>query len=398
MDEFKLNTSFQFPFFKLNEIVYYSEVTKPSGIAYMILVLINEAKNKDVLLSQLLETFGVSSELQTIFSEEIRKLSSQKIIKIGTRDTFYGEDNYYYFLPLYDESDFDNLKIGSLFFTEKGKKIFAEESIPTGAIKEEKVPIYFNIAMEELYFEIPRALEPRPLMDSALSEEFFSRFSCSKNIEDFVNKNKGIKVEIKENGKNTKTFFIKKEEIITNVEDISQENWTGKYDCTLKIQNNSLSFAFNEKKVQMFFDNNFTSDIINNAINKKNKFQFKSAYKENLELSNYEDKKIVDLILPSELDNILKQKGQMLITRGNYTSDKYYIVESIEALQKYDLACEFITVDYANNIYAFIPGIFKFENKEHGIIDLPLVLKIRLSLEQLKDVLNIYVNNLNVYS
>ena len=40
MDKFKLETSFQFPFFKLNEIVSYSEVKKPSGIAYMLLVLI----------------------------------------------------------------------------------------------------------------------------------------------------------------------------------------------------------------------------------------------------------------------------------------------------------------------------------------------------------------------
>ena len=48
MDKFKLETSIQFPFFKLTEEVSYSEVKKPSGIAYMLLVLINESKDKNI--------------------------------------------------------------------------------------------------------------------------------------------------------------------------------------------------------------------------------------------------------------------------------------------------------------------------------------------------------------
>ena len=46
MDKFKLETSFAFPFFKQNELVKYEEVKKPSGLAFMLLVLINESKNK----------------------------------------------------------------------------------------------------------------------------------------------------------------------------------------------------------------------------------------------------------------------------------------------------------------------------------------------------------------
>ena len=46
MDKFKLETSIQFPFFKMNELVTYSEVKKHSGVAYILLVLISESKNK----------------------------------------------------------------------------------------------------------------------------------------------------------------------------------------------------------------------------------------------------------------------------------------------------------------------------------------------------------------
>ena len=59
MDKFKLETSLQFPFFKMNELVTYSEVKKPSGVAYILLVLINESKDRTAGLSNLLENFGV---------------------------------------------------------------------------------------------------------------------------------------------------------------------------------------------------------------------------------------------------------------------------------------------------------------------------------------------------
>ena len=105
MDKFKLKTSFQFPFFKLNEIVSYSEVKKPSGIAYMLLVLINESNDKNVLLSQLLENFGVPHSLHYIYSDTIANLISQDILT--TRDGYY------------DRNMFSSLRIGDLAFTSK---------------------------------------------------------------------------------------------------------------------------------------------------------------------------------------------------------------------------------------------------------------------------------------
>ena len=160
-----------------------------------------------------------------------------------------------------------------------------------------------------------------------------------------------------------KNELIKKEEIITKVEEISKENWTGKYDCTVVLEGNSLSFEFEEKAVQNFFDMNYTGEMVNKAIAYKSKFKFKSAYSYGLDLSTFANKNIASIIIPKEIDDVLKQKGQMLITKGNYKGNNYYTVESVSGLQKYDSSCEFIVVDQADNNFAFIPGVFNFNNK-----------------------------------
>ena len=119
MDKFKLETTIQFPFFKMNELVTYSEVKKPSGVAYILLVLISESKNKSDRLANVLENFGIPKSLHYIFADNIQTLMDQEILE---------EFNFY-------KSEFDNYLIGSFQFTSKGKKIFAEESIPTGVNK-----------------------------------------------------------------------------------------------------------------------------------------------------------------------------------------------------------------------------------------------------------------------
>lgn len=385
MDKFKLETSLQFPFFKLNELVSYSEVKKPSGIAYMLLVLINESNDKNANFTQVLENFGIPRTLHYIYADTISGLIGQDILT-----TRYGR--------YFDRNSFNSYRICDLAFTAKGKKIFAEESIPTGVTKESKIPVYFDIAQRQLMLSIAAGFEPKPLMDSAITEEFMDRFVCDKSIEDFVNKNKGVRIPIYENGKVVKNELIKKEEIITKVEEISKENWTGKYDCTMVLEGKTISFEFEDKSVQKFFDSNYTCEMVNKAISYKNKFKFKSAFSDGLDLSAFADKEIASIIIPKEIDDVLKQKGQMLITKGNYKGNNYFTVESVSGLQRYDSSCEFIIVDQADNKFAFIPGIFKFESRELGVISIPLVLRTKVSSEQLKNVLQACVQNLSSYT
>lgn len=381
MAKFKLETSFQFPFFKMNEIVSYSEVKKPSGIAYMILVLISKSKDKNTLLAKVLENFGVPKTLHYIYADTINDLIRQEIL----------ECDYF------DRSRFNEFRIGEFKFTAKGKKIFADESIPTGVTKEAKIPVFYDIAMNKLSLSMSQDLDPKPLMDSAITEEFMSQFRCNKDVEAFINLNKGKRIPIYENGRVAKNELIKKEEIVTDVDEQSIENWVGKYDCDITLDGNNISFEFDEKPLKTFFDSNYSSEMVNKAIGFKNKFKFKFNYTDNLSVGDFSNKEIVSILIPKEIEDELKKKGQMLITKGNYNSQNYYIVENVDGLNAYDSACEFVIVDQADNKYAYVPGIFNFKC-DLGIINIPLVLKIKLSADELKQILSYSVRKLDNYN
>lgn len=370
MDKFKLETSIQFPFLKMNELVTYSEVKKPSGVAYILLVLISESKNKNDRLSKVLENFGIPKSLHYIFADNVQYLMEQGILE---------EFSFYKTL-------FDNYLIGSFQFTSKGKKIFAEESIPTGINKELKVPVFYNIAMNELSLKMDNDLDPKPLMDCAITPEFMDRFKNEKNVENFLNFQKG------------KGISVKKEEIITNVEQLDQENWIGKYDCDMNINGDDIEIKFDELLLQKFFDANYNQNMVNLAISYKNKFKFKSSFKDNLKLSNYGFDRIAGIIIPKEIDDVLKQKNQLLLTKGNYKTSNGYMITSSESIAKYDDTIEFIQVDMHDSVYAYIPGNFNFNNNLFGIITIPLTLKIKLTEEELKNVIKPYVVSLSTYS
>ena len=71
--------------------------------------------------------------------------------------------------------------------------------------------------MNELSLKMDTDLDPKPLMACAITPEFMNRFKCEKNIENFLSLQKG------------KGIGVKKEEIITNVEQLGKENWIAKY-------------------------------------------------------------------------------------------------------------------------------------------------------------------------
>ncbi len=387
MANYKLETSIQFPFFKLNELVSYTEVKKPSGVAFMILVLLNESKDKSQRISTVLSNFGVPTNLHYLFASAIENLIRQDFLEMTDDDMDY------------HSSDFENYDIADIKFTQKGTKIFAEKAIPTGTTKEAKIPVYYNIALKKFLLSIDNSLEPKPLMDSPISPEFMSAHSVDKDVETFLNLNKGNKISIYENGKVVKTELIKKEEVITDISEQSKENWIAKYDCTINLNGNKCTFEFEDKALQNFFDANYSNEMINGFIGFKSKFKFKSAYSENLRLEDYLKKDILGIIIPKDIDNYLKQKGQLFLTKGNYLSTSYQnTVNDVKCLNVYDSTCEFITVDQANNRVAYFPGNFVFDSEKFGSITIPLVAKVRVTENELQKTLDPYLETLSEYT
>jgi len=132
MDKYYLETSFQFPLFRISYDVAYEQVRKPDGVSYMLLVLINESQDKNVELSVLLNRLGIPNSLHFIFADTIVKLINQEMI-MTTDDTYF------------DRTYFNRYQLKNLKFTPKGKKFFLNESIATGIVKEVKVPVFYNM-------------------------------------------------------------------------------------------------------------------------------------------------------------------------------------------------------------------------------------------------------------
>lgn len=370
MDKFKIETSMQFPFLKMNELVTYSEVKKPSGVAYILLVLISESKNKADSLSKVLENLGIPQKLHYIFADTIQYLSDQGIIEIKS-----------YCL------NFDSFCMSDFKFTEKGRKIFAEESISTGVNKEEKISIFYNIARNELSLKLDDDLEAKPLMNCAIDPEFVDQFKCKKDIETFLNLQKG-------NG-----IPIKKEEIITKVQQMKDsEKWIGKYNCDVDIFGDGVDIIFDDKVLEKFFHKYYSGDIISHSISFKSKFKFKSSYNVGLKLSSYGSNEITDILIPKNIDNILKQQCKLLLTKGKYKSSNSVCIVNSESVDCFDKTVEFVQVDMNNIVFAYVPGIFEFKNNDFGIINIPLVLKLKYSFEDLKSNIIPYLNELREYS
>lgn len=386
MGKYKLETSIQFPFFKLNELVSYTEVKKPSGIAYMFLVLLSESRDKYVKISSLLENFGIPRSLHYLFSNVIGNLIQEGFLQMAFDLEFYNED-------------FDNYELKDIEFTSEGEKVFAEKSIPTGVTKEAKIPVFFDIALGKLSLTMDPSLEPKPLMDSPITPEFMERFHCEKDIEGFLNLNKGVGIPIYENGKVAKTELIKKEEIITNVENLSKENWVGKYDCTITLDDDCCSFGFENKSLLDFVVKNYSNDTINRLISIKSKFKFPSVFAKGLKMSSFESLTIVGALIPKDLDSIGRQKWVLFLTRGNYLpSNCHAVINDNDCLDQFESHCEFIVIDQSGNKFGYIPGVFDFESSELRTISIPLVLKAKLNDDEFRKTLIPYVFSLSEYS
>ncbi len=380
----KIETSFQFPYFKYVTDVSYLEVKKPTGVEYLLLVLIDSSKTKDDYLANVLLNFDIPKTLHVIFHNAIRELYNNKIITISTELCL---------LSTY----FDKIRIKDLSFTSDGKKVFATEAIPTGITKEVKLDIYYDIAKNELAFNIDKDKEPKPLMNSVISPEMLTNFVCKKDIEDFLNLNKGKTIPLHDNARTKENVIIKQEEVINKVETIDSTFWVAKYDSTINITDDTLTIEFDEEILNKFFNNFYNSNMINGAIAFKNKFKFIKTYSKNLKLSSYGN--IIDsIMLPKELANILKSKGKLFITKGNYVSDRILNITYDLGLNNFDNNLEFIIVDQADNIYGYVPGEFVFNCNNMGDINIPLLLKLKLTNEDLKNILNPFINSLNTYS
>jgi len=356
---FKFETSFPFPIVKVTTLIHHTEVSKPTGVSYIILVLINESANKKEKLSNLLIQFGVPVDLHGIFADEIYKLIHElEIIKCTYE---------------YNRTHFSEYLVGNFVFTEKGKKVFRDELIPAAKSIESKQEVFYDPAQNLLMDKIPSDWKIGRIDSSILPNKLAEKFEY-KNInqlEDYLNSVKG------------KGIIVKKDEIITDVSIMSNEYFYTTFPITLSIdsKNHSIDFDFGNRQLQTFFETYYDSKLIADGLGVKRKFKFKGNQPALL------DAKVIEqgiLMLPEDYQEILNKTTSMIITKANYMPKQtLHVLKTDTILPKMNPHIETLHIFSQDKVKAYIPAQVPLIIKStKGIIPLNLLVEISLGQQE----------------
>lgn len=184
----QIKTSCAFPLLIYKTTIKYNEVKKASGIAFILLDLIQKEENWNERLSDVLLKLGIPSEMHYIFGQEIASL-----IDIGVLNSVYKQEHFVN--PKY----FRQILTGEIELTTKGIKMFKDGAIPTGEEKAKVKDIYFSPVTRK--FDVESKVPYMSLASSYLGEGFMDKVEVDiSGMEDYLNANStkiGLKAEEK---------------------------------------------------------------------------------------------------------------------------------------------------------------------------------------------------------
>lgn len=356
-----IETNFAFPLLRLKNEVNFTQVKKPSGISYFLLVLINESTDRKQKISDLLKQFGVPSDLYDLFANEMIELINLGIIRC---------------LSPYDKTLFQEYQLQHFSFTDKGKKVFLEESIPLEGNKTIKLDVFYNPAFKEMFVtsDQPYGNVEKTVLDAS----FFDKIPLPTNdsIEEYLNKKKS-------NG-----IPIKKEEMILESNLFTTEKLFVTNPITIKVsENDAVTFEFEDAKLHSFFHENYTGSMITNGLALKNKFQFPvgGSYKTKLsKLHPYEK-----VYVPEELKQQLAQKALIDLRKDDYMTKNsklsYLLPKMVNELNE---AGAFIKIFDLARASLFIPALISTQNEVFGPIDINLLVERKLDSGEIEKLVN----------
>jgi hypothetical protein len=245
-------TTCPFPLIKMDVKLKYAEVRKPTGVGYIILELIKDAKKRDERLTEILTGFGVPEDLLYIFAYDVERLSKWGILRLLTDSE-------------YNREYFDEYTVGHFRFTENGERMFREGAVPTGEEKTKMVTVYFN-----------------PLT----SEFLFKNLNKCYNMKDVYCYEEGFMDKVKTDFSGLKEVLIdnsvaaglKKEERLLEyaIDASSREDLatTEGENLNLRVDDDGIEVQFKTAGAMDFYKTYFTPDMLERNLAAKNKFEF----------------------------------------------------------------------------------------------------------------------------
>lgn len=301
--EKKITTKCPFPLVKLQAKIKYAEVQKPSGVGYVILVLIKDAKDRKEKLCDVLRRFGVPEDLQFIFADEIEVLLNRQILKLARNN-------------IYQREYFEECTIGNFAFTENGDRMFREGAIPTGEEKSKIIDIYYNPLTFEFAYKSPIAYMS---IDKSLCfpEKFMDKVETDfTGLKDFIIENpKGAGLQQQE--RLLECDIANREDLFSKIED----------NLDIKIDKDGMEVAFKTAGATDFYEKYFTPDMLEREFGAKKKFVFDVP---TISVKGFEVfKRLSAIYLPEEYTTkfsrpvkliLIKARGKIIVKRNGTTT------------------------------------------------------------------------------
>lgn len=360
----KIKTSCPFPMLEYKVDVLYNEVRKASGIAYIILELIQKSAMGSEKIDEVLKRFGIPSDLHYIFAKELSSLVANGILDTRINSSYI--DNIKYF---------EQMTLDLFELTAKGRKMFAEGAIPTGQEKAKTIPVFYSPVTRK--FELVCTQSYAPLETSFLGEDFLDKVKYDvSGMEEylrFVQTKVGLKAEemiIKITYQEPKKLAAKAEE-----------------NLAITIDADGADFAFATTDEKAFFESYYSSALMSAGMLMKDKYKFDVS----VPTVDFSSIKADNLYIPSDAGKQAARPCKLFIGRGvhGYTrTDNVLLYENGAGyLDILDDKAEFALLDNAGCKY-YLPLNVRIPCKNFGdVFEMQLLVETVASDEQFKKVL-----------
>lgn len=327
----QIKTSCPFPLLLYKTNVKYNEVRKASGIAYILLDLIQKTATSREKMGEVLLKFGIPKELHYIFGKEIANLIGTEILQSVYPATHFLNPNY-----------FSEIMVKDISLTVKGRKMFTEGAIPTGAEKTKTKDIYFSPVTRK--FDVESKLAYMPLAACYLGEEFLDKVDIDiSGLEDYINANTtkiGLKAEermVSYETEEPKRLHVRKED-----------------GMTIVIRPSGVEFSFGTSDETAFFYKYYSSALMTEGLLMKNNYKFVNALKEIVSVptvSITELDRAVNVHLPSDVQKQATRPCKVFVNKGRLGAERNDNVIKLDndlskiLLDRIDGNAEFALVD-----------------------------------------------------
>lgn len=301
--KFKTTVPFPLLIYKVN--VKYNEVRKASGVAYILLDLIDKISGSEEKIGDVLLKFEIPRDLHYIFGKEIANLVGTEILSSRYESSNFLNQKY-----------FPEILIKDVTLTEKGRKLFKEGAIPTGAERVKTKNIFYSPVTRK--FDITYPLPYTALESSALFEDidsFLAKTIDISGLKDYVEANPlkmGLKVEERvidvENPEDGQKMQVRKEE-----------------GLQVAVTESGVEFSFDTSDETAYFNKWYSSALMIKCFLAKEKYKFVNEFKEMVKVPTVSLSELTDIVgvyIPNDVSKCAKRPCEIFIDRGKLATGR----------------------------------------------------------------------------